>query len=448
MFPQISIKGDTGIYKERILNFIGSFADAVFLDSNNGGNGSIPFTGVKYNYIAAAGITNVIHDDHHNLEQLEQFIETTKKNGEWLFGFLSYDLKNELENLTSENPDHTGFPLFHFFSARHVFIATNDELTIIDKQDPALLWETVNAPAVAPNREPLPTELDVTHILSRDTYLDSVKKLLQHIQQGDIYEINYCHEILVDTFSLDPLKVFKRITEISPNPFSCYYRTRGLHLMCASPERFLAKQGTKLISQPIKGTAARGNNSEADAIQKNRLAKSEKEQSENVMIVDLVRNDLSKVAATGTVKVEELFGIYTFPKVHQMISTISCVVKEDTDFMDCIRALFPMGSMTGAPKISAMKLIDKYENFKRTLFSGTVGYINPDGDFDFNVVIRSILFQENTGVASIAAGGAITAASEPEQEYFETLVKITPQLEALGLVPDEILNIISDGRTS
>ena len=445
MFPQINVKGSPEVYKNRILNFISAFADAVFLDSNSGGAQLIPITGVRYNYIAAAGISDVIHADHNNLEQLQHFIEISQAKKEWVFGFLSYDFKNELENLNSVNPDHTGFPLFHFFSARHVFIATNDNLTVIDDEDPDRLWQQVkfiSDEVVPPTTVP---EIRVSHMLNRDNYIDSVKKLLYHIQLGDIYEINFCHEILVDTLNLDPFEVYKRLNSISPNPFSCYYQTRGLHLICASPERFLVKRGTDLISQPIKGTAARGANDIDDQINLSVLANSEKERSENVMIVDLVRNDLSKIAEKGTVKVEELCGIYTYPKVHQMISTVGCSLKPGMVFMDVIRALFPMGSMTGAPKISAMKIIDQNENFKRTLFSGTVGYINPDGDFDFNVVIRSILFQESTGVASIAAGAAITAASHPEREYLETLVKLAPQLQALGLNTDNLLKEYSDG---
>ena len=448
MFPQFTVKGNPAIYKDSILNFVSSFADAVFLDSHvEVGVANIPYTGVKYSYIAAAGISDVIHADHNSLEQLEHFIETSQQKQEWVFGFISYDFKNELEKLSSENPDATNFPLFHFFSAKHVFIAKQDGITVIDDQDPELLWKKIADPGpVTETPPPFEPEFRISHVLNRDSYLASIKRLLNHIQQGDIYEINYCHEIIIETSYVDAINVYRRISEISPNPFSCYYQTRGLHLMCGSPERFLTKRGNQLISQPIKGTAARGKSKNDDELNRNRLMTSEKERSENVMIVDLVRNDLSKVAEKGTVKVEELCGIYTFPKVHQMISTVSCEVRRGTHFMDIIRAMFPMGSMTGAPKISAMKLIDQYENFKRSLFSGSVGYIDPSGDFDFNVVIRSILFRECDGVASIAAGSAITAASDPEQEYYETLVKISPQLQALGLDADKILHEISDGH--
>jgi para-aminobenzoate synthetase component 1 len=271
------------------------------------------------------------------------------------------------------------------------------------------------------------------HAQSREDYLSSIKKILEHIQKGDIYELNYCHEVKFNASGIDAIQLYNQLNALSTNPFSAYFRNKGCHLLCASPERFLMKKGNELFSQPMKGTAARNKNKATDAAQKAALEVNEKEQSENVMIVDLVRNDLSKVAAAGSVKVNELFGVYTFPGAHQMISTVSCKVKEKVTYTDIIRATFPMGSMTGAPKVSAMKRIDTYETFRRGLFSGTIGYIHPCGDFDFNVVIRSILYNEHSGNLCVPAGGAITAASNPEQEYDETMVKLAPQLKALGV---------------
>jgi para-aminobenzoate synthetase component 1 len=209
-------------------------------------------------------------------------------------------------------------------------------------------------------------------------------------------------------------------------------------LLCASPERFIHRSGSKLISQPIKGTAKRGSTEQSDELSKNHLATSEKEKAENVMIVDLVRNDLSKFAVKGTVLVDELFGVYTFPRVHQMISTVSCEIKKAVTFTQILRSAFPMGSMTGAPKVSAMNIIEEFENFKRGLFSGTVGYIQPDGDFDFNVVIRSILYDSESRTIAIPAGGAITNKSIPEEEFDEMVLKLRPQLKVLGLDPEKM----------
>ncbi len=444
MFPQFTLKCNPEEYKDRVLEFISSFQHAVFLDSNPDTGLPTPVTGTRYSYIAAADVVSYSQSDQHTLEDLQNFMDLAHQSGAWVFGSLTYDLKNNLEKLESSNPDHNGFPLFHFFSAKHIIIATESELTVIDNLDPHALWQSILLKAVTSAEEEISDVSSISYILNRDTYLRHVGKLLEHIRRGDIYEINYCHEVQVETGSINPVTLFRKINSISPNPFSCFYRNNDRYVLCASPERFLAKRDNLLISQPIKGTAARAENAAEDANNRELLASSSKERSENIMIVDLVRNDLSKVATKGSVHVKELCGVYTFPKVHQLISTVCCTLKNEINFTKIIRALFPMGSMTGAPKISAMKLIDEHENFKRSLYSGTIGYINPEGDFDFNVVIRSIMLQQNSGKATVAAGSAITAASDPESEYMETLAKLKPQLEALGIDAGRFINEISN----
>ena len=192
-------------------------------------------------------------------------------------------------------------------------------------------------------------------------------------------------------------------------------------MISATPERFPSRRGNKLISQPIKGTSSRKKNPERDQQLKTELLKDEKERAENVMIVDLVRKDLTKSAKAGTVKVEELFGVYSFPQVHQMISTITGEVKEGVDLAAILQATFPMGSMTGAPKRKVMQLIEQYESTKRGIYSGAVGYISPEKDFDFNVVIRSILYNAKEKYLGYLVGGGITAYSEPENEDEECL---------------------------
>ncbi len=442
MSVQLIVNEDPSKYKQRIFDFVSSFPDAVILDSNIDKQTPIPFTGTQYSFIAAAGINTVVDSTTMSFDKLQDFIDQCKINKEWIFGFLSYDLKNEFENLTSDNEEVNRFPLFHFFTAKHIFIAEENKLTIIDSADCETLWENVNT--ISYTKEGPDPVFQISHALNRESYLASVKKLLEHIRRGDIYEVNYCHQLVFKTWNFFAPKIFRAISEISPGPFSCYYTTGGLHLICASPERFIAGKNELLISQPIKGTAARSKDGITDALNRSLLMNSDKERSENIMIVDLVRNDLSRVAKKGTVKVEELCGIYTFPKVHQLISTISCRINEGIKFTDIIRALFPMGSMTGAPKISAMKLIESEENFKRTLFSGSVGYIDPSGNFDFNVIIRSILYSQHTNLATLAAGGAITMGSIPELEYEETILKLKPQLEAMGLDSETILKQFSN----
>ncbi|HMG82080.1 MAG TPA: anthranilate synthase component I family protein, partial [Ferruginibacter sp.] len=238
------------------------------------------------------------------------------------------------------------------------------------------------------------------------------------------YELNFCQEFYAEPASIDPIAVYQQLTKLSPNPFAALYKLNDRYCLCASPERYLKKMGETVISQPIKGTAKRDlANKLLDEERKTSLLNSNKERSENVMVVDLVRNDLSKICQEGSVKVDELFGIYSFPQVHQMISTVSGRLQNDIHWVDAIKATFPMGSMTGAPKKRVMELIEKYEQTKRGLFSGSIGYINPEGDFDFNVVIRSILYNSNTQYLSFQTGGAITFYSNAAEEYEESLLK-------------------------
>lgn len=266
-------------------------------------------------------------------------------------------------------------------------------------------------------------KITIHHRTDKLTYLKDVSAIRQHIIEGNVYELNYCQEFYAENCNINPLAVYLRLNEHSAMPFSCYYKLKDKYLMCASPERFLKKEKNKLISQPIKGTIKRGKDKKEDQQLKEKLKNDIKERAENVMIVDLVRNDLARTAVPGTVKVEELFGVYTYPKVHQMISTIVSELKPEIQFLDAIQNAFPMGSMTGAPKIAAMQLIEQYEKTKRGLYSGAVGYIKPDEDFDFNVVIRSILYTAYDQYLSFQVGGAITYDSVPEKEYEECLLK-------------------------
>jgi para-aminobenzoate synthetase component 1 len=248
--------------------------------------------------------------------------------------------------------------------------------------------------------------------------------LQKHILRGDCYEINFCQEFYAENTIIQPLEVYKKLVDLSPNPFACYYKLNHQFLLCASPERYVKKEDNQIISQPIKGTSKRNNqNSEVDIQHKTTLQNSTKDKSENVMVVDLVRNDLSKICTEGSVKVIELFGIYSFPQVHQMISTISGELKPNTNFAQVLEATFPMGSMTGAPKLKVMQLTEQYEQTKRGIYSGCVGYIAPNGNFDFNVVIRSIMYNATNQYLSYQVGGGITFYSVPEQEYEECLVK-------------------------
>jgi len=259
--------------------------------------------------------------------------------------------------------------------------------------------------------------------IHKEAYFKKVNALLEHIHKGDIYEANFCQEFYAENTPLNPVQTFERLNTISKAPFSALLRWKKKHLLCASPERYLKRTEQTVWSQPIKGTARRGSNVSEDKEIAKALKQDPKERSENIMITDLVRNDLSKGALRGSVSVEELCEVYSFEQVHQMISTVKAKVANSKKSTDLIRETFPMGSMTGAPKISAMKLIEKHEETKRGLYSGTVGYFAPNGDFDFNVVIRSILYNAETQYISSSVGSAITAKSKPEKEYQECLLK-------------------------
>lgn len=255
--------------------------------------------------------------------------------------------------------------------------------------------------------------------------------MLAHIHRGDIYEANFCQEFYAEDLQINPVQTFLKLNSISRPPFSTYLRLKDKYLLSASPERFLRKDGQRLISQPIKGTARRSHDPEQDRKLKRELQQNEKERSENIMIVDLVRNDLSHTAKPGSVQVTELCQVYSFMQVHQMISTVEAEIREGTSFAQVIKHAFPMGSMTGAPKISAMKIIEELEETKRGLYSGSVGYVTPDRDFDFNVVIRSILYNATKKYASYSVGSAITAKSIPHNEYEECLLKAKAMKEVL-----------------
>ncbi len=274
--------------------------------------------------------------------------------------------------------------------------------------------------------------------INKEKYIETVNKLLAHIKRGDIYEINYCIEFFAEDIVINPHKVFTRLNELTEAPFAGMYQCEDHIILCASPERFIKREGNMLTSQPMKGTAPRGKNAAEDELLKKALAKSLKEQTENVMALDVARNDLSVIAKKGTVHTTELFGVHTFKNVHQMISTVDCELKEETSFEEIIAATFPPASMTGAPKISACRLISKYELWPRNIYSGCLGKINENGDFDFCVVIRSIVYSPNQTRLSFHVGSAITDSSEPEQEWEECLLKADALLKALGVEINEV----------
>jgi para-aminobenzoate synthetase component I len=404
--------------KQRMLNWASQFSILLFLDSNN-----YPSSYAGYECLLAAGAAEIVRDDHPDpLFSLQQLHD---RKQDWLFGHINYDFKNRLETrLVSAHAAKTGFPALHFFIPHTVcYIGrAQTELTIESFDDPALVYKAICACGTAQDSPQIP-RLQFTKTTGKDRYLEVISKLRAHIADGDCYEINYCTEGFCENADVRPLQVFNALNALSPAPFAACYRLHDTYMMCASPERYLHKAGDRLMSQPIKGTARRDADPAKDEQIKNALGRDIKERAENVMIADLVRNDLARCCAVGSIQVDELFGIYSFPQVHQLISTVSGAMRPGIPFTDAIRYSFPMGSMTGAPKYKVMQLIEQYESSRRELFSGTVGYITPHGDFDFNVVIRSLFYNQAAKYLSYQTGGAITYDSVAEKEWDEMNLK-------------------------
>lgn len=347
---------------------------------------------------------------------------------QWLFGYLGYDLKNELEELSSANQD-TQKSDDHFLFKPDILISEQNGRTEL-KGNLNDLLPLGTIPAEEAVNKPKPKAILKSRV-KREEYIQNVESIKNHIRRGDIYEMNYCIEFFAEDYEADPVELYQKLNQLSPMPFSAFLKNNDQYVICASPERFIARRGNKIISQPIKGTAKRGANEDEDQNIIKDLYTSEKERSENVMIVDLVRNDLSRTAVKGSVSVEELFGIKTFRRLHQMISTVVSKVENDRSSADVIAAAFPMGSMTGAPKVRAMQLIEQYESSKRGIYSGSIGYFSPDSGFDFNVVIRSIFYNARTKLLSFMVGSAITINADPSAEYEECLLKASAMMEII-----------------
>jgi len=369
------------------------------------------------------------------LNELQSFLD--KKKNCWLFGYLSYDLKNEIESLSSANADNLMLPALNFFQPKFVIKVKNDQAyvyyddTFSNEEEARAVYPFV----FSKNEEKKKNseKINMQNRISKESYIHSAEALKHQIHIGNIYEINFCQEFFAKNADLDPATLYINLNKLSKAPFSAFCKFNENYLISSSPERFVRKKGNRILSQPIKGTIKRSEDPEEDAHLKISLKNDLKERNENVMIVDIVRNDLSKIAKKGSVHVDELFEVYTFHQVHQLISSISCELKEKTSFTDIISSTFPMGSMTGAPKISAMKLIEEFESTKRGLYSGAIGYIDPEGDFDLSVVIRSILYNTNTKYLSFMTGSAITSKSDPAAEYEECLLKAKALFEAIEL---------------
>lgn len=413
-------------FKKQILNWAQQFNDVVWLDSNN-------YLQKYSNYdaiLAVDAFSSILTDYKNAFEKLKEYQSITN---DWLFGYLTYDLKNDIEDLKSNNFDGLNFPDLYFFQPKKLFLFKGNTVEVqylhgVEDEIETDL-QTIrgsNNLSIKQSNNPIKIKLRI----HKDEYFEKVNTILSHIHRGDIYEANFCQEFYAENTRINPIEIYLKLNTISKPPFATFLKLKDKYLLSASPERYLKKEGNTVVSQPIKGTARRSCNEEDDLKLKQELFKNEKERSENIMIVDLVRNDLAKTAVSGSVKVQELCKIYSYKQVHQMVSTVVSTV-DDVHPVDILKTTFPMGSMTGAPKISAMQIIEVLEETKRGLYSGAVGYFEPNGNFDFNVVIRSILYNETKQYVSYSVGGAITAKSDPLKEYEECLIKAKAMREVL-----------------
>ncbi|RTE51879.1 aminodeoxychorismate synthase component I [Arenibacter aquaticus] len=416
-------------FKTALLNWSQQFYETVWLDSNGHQGKYTAFNGI----LAVDALTSIVTDTENAFEDLKTYQNNTK---DWLFGYMSYDLKNDIEQLSSSNYDGLRFPDLYFFQPKKIISINGNRVTFqyLNMVDDEIEsdFEAIGSTMFSRLSDEEHTEgIKIKLRIFKDDYFKRVSKMLQHIHRGDIYEANFCQEFYAENTKIDALKTFKKLNSISRAPFSAYMKVNDKYLMSASPERYIKKSGNKIISQPIKGTAKRSKDKQEDLRLLQNLEKDQKERAENIMIVDLVRNDMSKSAEKGSVKVEELCKVYSFDQVHQMISTVVAQVSHDKNPVEILKETFPMGSMTGAPKLSAMRIIEELEASKRGLYSGTVGYFTPDGDFDFNVVIRSILYNQSSQYVSFSVGSAITAKASPEKEYEECLLKAKAMRQVL-----------------
>ena len=408
-------------FKIKMLNWADQFNIFCLLDNNN-----YSFEDPSFECIMGVGCARSYQfTGEHDLQKLQLFYDG---NPSWLFGHLGYNALGNSYNKkqVKKNDFADGF----FFEPEIIIKLSVDKIEVLKslKSEKEIIAE-IEATEITTAK--IKNSLSIKSTISRTQYTAVIEKLKEHIKRGDCYEVNFCQRFAAENTVVSPVEVYCKLTGLSPAPLGAFYKLNENYCMCASPERFLQKRGAQLISQPIKGTSMRDPDPLKDAKNKKYLTTSTKEKSENVMVVDLVRNDMSVVCEQGSVKVKELFGVYSFPQVHQMISTVEGKLAAGRKFTEAIEACFPMGSMTGAPKKRVMELIEQYESSQRGLFSGSIGYITPTSDFDFNVVIRSIFYNSESKEVSFFAGSGITFYSNPEEEYEECMLKSKAIVEVL-----------------
>jgi len=405
------------------LAWASKFDECCFFDSNTYSDEYSSFHAL----LAVQAMDSYTSTGQDTFLQIQNFIDSYP--GHFIPGYFSYDLKNEIEALETRLLSPLAFPLSYFFVPSFVLKFTSSEVQI-SAPSPEEVFQAILQTEPTAEMDNFTGSFKAR--INKSEYIATFDTFQKHIQQGDIYEVNLCQEFYAENVTIEPLAVFEKLNAVSPTPFSSFFKFQQHFIISASPERFLAKRGPMLISQPIKGTAKRGATQAEDLAIQESLRTNPKEIAENVMIVDLVRNDLTYSALPGTVKADRILEVHSFEQVHQLISTITCRLNPDVPILEAIKYTFPAGSMTGAPKISAMKLCDRYEASARGLYAGAIGYFDEKGDFDFNVVIRTLLYNAGLQYLSFHTGGAITLQADAEQEYKECMLKASGILKALN----------------
>ncbi len=410
-------------FKDKLLFFSKSKENVILLDSNSKKN--------DYEFIFSYGKISELKSFDNSLDKLDNYI---KRVDDWIFGFISYDLKEEIEGFNSNNLKYFDVPNLSFFQPSIIWVFDGFELKALyfDEKELFDVWNEINKIHISCDSIESNPNVELKGRLSKEEYIKKIKNIKKRIKMGDTYELNFCFDFFNDNTKINPENTFKKLNKLTESPMSVYYKDHHLHVLSSSPERFIKRNKKTIISQPIKGTKKRGKNIDEDVFLINSLKNSIKEKSENHMIVDLVRNDFSRIAKKGSVKVTELSKINTYKNIHQMVSTIEAQIENDMFFSTILKSTFPMGSMTGAPKIKTMKIIDELEETSRGIYSGAIGYIDPNKNFDFNVVIRTIIYDDKLSKISVNVGSGITFKSDPKDEYEECLTKIDALKKSLS----------------
>lgn len=361
-------------------------------------------------------------------ERLGTFLE---QHGDWAFGHLAYGMGVEMEPVLAPGDDLLGWPALRFFVPRFVVQWKPEGILVHCRKEDEVDAGRLVADLAHPDTGAYDTQLPALTFTGREEYLERAHELLSHIQRGDIYEVNYCLARTGVAQGLDPFAAFAALDRTLRAPHATFYRSGELYALCQSPERFVRIEDRTITGEPMKGTRPRHADASMDRALALELANDAKERSENIMAVDVMRHDMSRVAAPRSLHVPELCEVKSLPALHQMTSTVRARLREGLGTVDAIRSCFPMASMTGAPKKRAMQLIDAMEGTPRGLYSGALGYFTPNGDADFNVVIRTLLFDARSGAVSLTTGSALTAACDPAKEWEECELKARSVLDAL-----------------